>query len=70
MTAVFLLTVMLGNNVVSRDLHFENINNCLYFASKLNNQTSVPTREFEKNDRVTAYCLPKMVDKAKVKVYK
>jgi xanthine dehydrogenase iron-sulfur cluster and FAD-binding subunit A len=70
MITVFLLTVMLGNNVVNRDLYFENINNCLYFASKLNNQTSVPTRDIEKNDRITAYCLPITVDKTKVKVYK
>ncbi len=69
MTTVFLLTVMLGNTVVNRDLYFENINNCLYFAERINAQPNVPRRDGE-TDRITAYCLPKTVDTSKTKVHK
>lgn len=69
MITVFLLTVMLGDTVVNRDLYFENLNNCLYFAGKLTKQPSIPRRDSE-TDRITAYCLPTTVDTSKVKVHK
>jgi hypothetical protein len=69
MTTVFLLTVMLGNIVVNRDLYFENINSCLYFSGRLNDQPNIPRRDSEK-DRITAYCLPTTVDTSKIKVHR
>ena len=61
----FLLMVYLGNNVVSKDMYFRNINDCLYFAYRLNQQPEVPNRNVqegvEKFVKYTAVCVPKSV---------
>ena len=62
---VFLLMVYLGNQVVSKDMYFRNINDCLYFAYRLNQQPEVPNRAVregvEKFSKYTAVCVPKQV---------
>ena len=40
----FLLMLYLGSAVVSKDMYFKNINDCLYFAGRLNKQPPVPNR--------------------------
>jgi len=62
MKHAFLLFVFLGvgddKRLISNDMYFENLNECVYFAQKLHKQ----------GEKVTSYCLPKMVD-SKTKVY-
>ena len=57
MIHVFVLMVFVGvgeeKRVVSNDMHFFDINECVYFDQHLHKQ----------GNTITAYCLPKMVDK-------
>jgi hypothetical protein len=53
----FLLVFMLNERVIDQTQKFENINNCLYFARRLNNQPDVPLKD-GKSGRITAYCKP------------
>ena len=63
----FLLMLYLGSAVVSKDMYFKNIDDCLYFAGRLNKQPPVPNRVaqegVEKFVSYTAVCVPKMVNK-------
>lgn len=60
MLHVFLLTVMLGDTTISKDMHFFDINRCNYFASqtvkRYGNYSSVTP-----DKRATAYCTPVLV---------
>ena len=38
----FLLMVYLGARLVSQDMYFRSIDDCKYFAERLNNQPGVP----------------------------
>ena len=62
MKHVFLLFVLLGTGeeqrTVSKDMYFRDLNECVWFAQKLHKQ----------GNKVTAYCLPKLVDEC-VRVY-
>tara|TARA_B100000963_G_scaffold105356_1_gene91318 strand:- start:7323 stop:7511 length:189 start_codon:yes stop_codon:yes gene_type:complete len=62
MKHVFLLFVLLGTGeeqrMVSKDMYFRDLNECVWFAQKLHKQ----------GNKVTAYCLPKLVDES-VRVY-
>ena len=40
----FLLMVYMGQALVSKDMYFKNIKDCLYFADRLNEQPMVPNR--------------------------
>lgn len=57
MKHAFLLFVFLGvgenKQLVSNDMYFADVNDCVYFAQRLHKQ----------GEKITAYCLPKMVDK-------
>ena len=64
MIHAFLLFVFLTNDdgtkrLVSNDLYFRDIDDCTYFARALHKQG---------ND-ITAYCLPRLINSEKVKVY-
>jgi|TARA_R110002153_G_scaffold230837_1_gene384057 hypothetical protein len=63
----FLLTVYLGVKVVSNDMYFKNVDTCLYFAQRLNNQPQVPNKQRgdnqQKKTSYTAVCAPAKVDK-------
>lgn len=63
----FLLMVYMGQALVSQDMYFKNINDCLYFAERLNKQPMVPNRNAENDSdllvRYTAVCVPKPVGK-------
>jgi len=58
----FLLFVFLGTGenqkMVSNDMYFANLNDCVWFAQTLHKQ----------GEKITSYCLPKLIDKD-VKVY-
>ena len=53
----FLLVFMLNERVINQTQKFENINTCLYFAGRLNNQPDVPLLD-GKIGKITAYCKP------------
>jgi hypothetical protein len=55
----FLLFVFLDGKLVSNDLYFYSVDDCTYFARALHKQ----------GGQITAYCLPKLIDSDKVKVY-
>ena len=61
MIHAFLLFVYLDGKLVSNDLYFRSIDDCTYFARALHNQAG--------KRKITAYCLPKLTDPDKVKVY-
>ena len=72
MIHLFLLTILLGDNIVSNDMYFYDINRCNYFASKVvmrygnyKNLSFVP-----KEHQATAYCTPKYVNPKNVPVYR
>lgn len=59
MIHAFLLFVFLDGKLVSNDLYFRSVDDCTYFARALHKQ----------GGQITAYCLPKLIDPDKVKVY-
>ena len=73
MIHAFLLTVYLGQQVISKDMYFRNIDDCKYFASRLNQQPSVPNRiageDLPKRRSYAAVCEPKLVNPKRVKIY-
>ena len=62
MIHAFLLFVYVGLNedrrLVSNDMYFRDLNECLFFAQKLHKQ----------GETITAYCLPKLVDES-IRIY-
>ena len=68
MIHVFLLFVFImedgsaGKRLVSNDLYFRSVDDCTYYARALSKQSG-------RSGLVTAYCLPKLIDPDKVKVY-
>jgi len=54
---VFLLFVYVGvgedKRLVSNDMYFRNVDDCVYFSQRLHKQ----------GHNITAYCLPQLVDK-------
>lgn len=73
---VFLLSVFLINpggkeKLVSNDMYFRDINECLYFADKVSRTyTSYDGYQAWTRSRVAAYCLPQMVNEDDVlKIY-
>jgi hypothetical protein len=73
MIHAFLLTVYLGTQIVSNDMYFRNIDDCKYFASRLNQQPAVPNRtageDVPKRRSYTAVCEPSLIDPKRVKLY-
>ena len=59
MIHAFLLVVLIEGKTVSKDAYFRNINECLYFAQSIAKQ----------GNNITAYCLPKLINSKKIKVY-
>ena len=57
MIHVFLLFVYVGvgedKRLTSNDMYFRSVDDCVYFAQRLHKQ----------GNNITAYCLPKLVDK-------
>ena len=72
MIHAFMLMLYMGEALVSQDMYFKNINDCLYFAERLNNQPMVPNRNAQEgSDKLVKYvavCVPKKV-RNNVKLY-
>ena len=55
----------MGEALVSKDMYFKNINDCLYFAERLNDQPLVPNRnvlyKLVNSLLCVAVCVPKRV---------
>lgn len=66
---VFVLILMIDNNVVSSDMHFWSIDRCNYFAGQLVKRYG--RGKIPADQGVFAYCKPKLVntDKIKPEVY-
>ena len=68
----FLLMVYMGQALVSKDMYFRSIDDCLYFAERLSNQPMVPNRNAQEGvDKLVKYvavCVPKYVGN-NVKLY-
>jgi hypothetical protein len=63
MIHAFLLFVFIGigedKKLVSNDLYFKDLNDCLWYAQKLHKQGS----------EITSYCLSRSIDSGTVRVY-
>ena len=74
MTHAFLLILYLGGKIISQDMHFYSVDNCKYYAERLNNQPPVPNRragaDQPKTQKYIAVCEPRKVDPEKVSIYK
>jgi len=53
----FVLVYMIGTVVVNQNQVFDNVNDCLYFARRLNEQPEIPYPD-AKFRKITAYCKP------------
>jgi len=71
MVHVFVLMLYMGDNLISNDMMFYNINDCNYFASRLTrtygNYRYAQNIPLDK--KRTAYCVPRLVDQAKHNIY-
>ena len=54
----FPVTIGEDKKLVSNDMYFADLNECVYFSQKLHKQ----------GENITSYCLPKMVDES-VRIY-
>ncbi len=64
MITAFLLIVYLGDRIISQDIYFRSIDDCKYFASRLSDQPTVPSRKEDvKRISYTAVCEIKKVRK-------
>ena len=74
MIHAFVLILYLGQKIVSEDMHFYSIDNCIYYAERLNKQPAVPNRrageDIPKTISYTAVCEPRLVDSKTSKIYK
>jgi|TARA_R110000851_G_C12797652_1_gene537073 hypothetical protein len=74
MIHVFVLILYLGQKQISQDMFFRSIDDCKYYAQRLNNQPPVPNRrageDIPKTISYTAVCEIKKVDPKKTLVYK
>jgi hypothetical protein len=75
MTHVFLLLVYLGTGeqrtLTSGDMYFYDVNRCNYFASQVSKRYG-NYRYYDymdAKDRVTAYCVPRLVDSKTITIY-
>jgi len=71
MVHVFVLMLYMGDKLVSNDMMFYDINRCNYFASRMT-KTSGNYGYYHNmpvDKKRTAYCVPRLVDQAKHKIY-
>ena len=52
--------------LMSADMHFMSVTECNYFAAEVSKRYG---NYLDPKDRVTAYCVPKYVEKGSVEVY-
>ena len=68
MLMAFLLVVVVDNNVVSDDsMFFRDIYQCNKFSRAIEQQETLASgRNYYRQEKVTAYCIPKIVNKGNV----
>ena len=75
MTHAFLLLVYLGTGdgrqLISNDMYFRSVSDCNWFAAELSRRYGNYGRieQLHPDDRVTAYCVPKLVEADRVRMY-
>jgi hypothetical protein len=75
MVHVFLLMVYLGTGderrLISGDMYFADVTRCNYFASQVAKRYGnyKYTSYLDPKDRVTSYCVPKLVDSERTVIY-
>lgn len=73
MVHVFLLLVYLGEprKLISGDMYFYSATECNRFAAYAAKRYGNYSYSYlmDKRDRVTAYCIPKLIEEGSVKVY-
>ena len=60
MLHAFLLFVFVEGKLVSNDMYFYDIERCNFFASRISREYG--SRGYYRSSKITAYCLPKLVD--------
>ena len=74
MTHAFLLILYLGQQIISQDMHFYSVDNCIYYAERLNRQPPVPNKrageDQPKTQKYIAGCEPRKVDPEKGSINK
>ncbi len=70
MTHLFLLMVLVNGQVESSDMYFYDINRCNYFASAIVKGRTERTPNYKaRGVAMAAYCLPRVADPERVRVY-
>ena len=71
MTHVFVLILIVGGNMVSKDMYFYDVERCNWFASQLTKRYgNYSYRDLVPMDhRATAYCKPVYVKAEKMVIY-
>tara|TARA_S200002703_G_C3793482_1_gene244934 strand:- start:2118 stop:2345 length:228 start_codon:yes stop_codon:yes gene_type:complete len=75
MVHVFLLLVYLGTGdnrvLISGDMYFYDLVECNWYASEISKRYGNYgySDYMDSKDRVTAYCIPKKIDKDSVRIY-
>jgi hypothetical protein len=67
MTLVFALTTYLGIQLIDTS-YFRSINDCFYFANKINKNPAKPNPE-NKSVKYTAICVPTKVNKNRTDIF-
>jgi len=69
MIHAFLLLVYVGadRQLVSDDMYFRSITDCNWYASRVSKRYG--NHAIMPEDRVTAYCVPKLIDPDNVRLY-
>ena len=49
------LIVMLGDQLLDKNIHFKDKNKCTYFANRMNNHPPIPNKE-GKMEKMNAFC--------------
>ena len=55
----FVLYVSIGTVIQNNTQAFANINDCKYFAERMNNQPLVPSNDGKTKHKIVAVCLPR-----------
>ena len=68
MELVFVLITYLGTAKIDQS-YFKSIDNCLYYATRVNSNVTIPTIQQGTPRKYTAVCEPRKVNIKKEKVY-
>lgn len=70
MITAFLLIVYLGDRIISQNIYFRSIDDCQYFAKRLSDQPTVPSKKEDvKRMSYTAVCEIKKVKRDNITLH-